>query len=142
MLQTFKLKDSIIIYDEAPDIHQTIELINLGVNGYISSGDSLEEFKDCVEAVSKNKNYISQNVFRMILHNETPFMHPIAKLSFREQQIAQFLTDGKKVSEIAVMLKRRPSTISSVKSSVFKKLKINSLIELYRLMRKLPGDRN
>ncbi|MDD9896076.1 MAG: LuxR C-terminal-related transcriptional regulator [Gammaproteobacteria bacterium] len=52
------------------------------------------------------------------------------KLSRREMQIAQMLTDGKKVSQIAQYLKLSPKTVYSYRYRIFEKLGIRSDVEL------------
>ncbi len=52
------------------------------------------------------------------------------KLSRREMQIAQMLTDGKKVSQISGVLELSPKTVYSYRYRIFEKLGIRSDVEL------------
>ena len=52
------------------------------------------------------------------------------KLSRREMQIAQMLTDGKKVSRISEYLDLSPKTVYSYRYRIFEKLGIRSDVEL------------
>ena len=52
------------------------------------------------------------------------------KLSRREMQIAQMLTDGKKVSQISGYLDLSPKTVYSYRYRIFEKLGIRSDVEL------------
>jgi DNA-binding NarL/FixJ family response regulator len=52
------------------------------------------------------------------------------KLSRREMQIAQMLTDDKKVSQISGYLQLSPKTVYSYRYRIFEKLGISSDVEL------------
>jgi len=52
------------------------------------------------------------------------------KLSRRELQIAQMLTDGMKVSQISEFLQLSPKTVHSYRYRIFEKLGIHSDVEL------------
>ena len=63
-----------------------------------------------------------------------PFNHDgssiFDRLSRREMQIAQLLTDGKKVSQISSHLELSPKTVYSYRYRIFEKLGISSDVEL------------
>ena len=56
------------------------------------------------------------------------------KLSAREGEVAKYLMAGKGTNFIAKELGVKANTISTVKKNIFKKLGINSSVELYMLI--------
>ena len=58
------------------------------------------------------------------------------ELSKREQEVFKYLISGAKTSKIARDLGVKANTISTMKSRIFFKLKVDSLIQLYDLFLK------
>ena len=54
-------------------------------------------------------------------------------LAPREREIFDCLITGMKTSEIAKKLDLKPNTISTIKKVIFRKLGINSSMELYKI---------
>jgi DNA-binding NarL/FixJ family response regulator len=54
-------------------------------------------------------------------------------LAPREREIFDCLIIGMKTSEIAKKLELKPNTISTIKKVIFRKLNINSSMELYKI---------
>jgi DNA-binding NarL/FixJ family response regulator len=54
-------------------------------------------------------------------------------LATRERQVFDCLIEGMKTSEIAKKLDVKPNTISTIKKVIFRKLGINSSMELYKI---------
>jgi len=59
--------------------------------------------------------------------------HPIVSLATRELEVYHMLAKGMKTSEIAKALSLKANTISTIKKVIFKKLRISSIFELYKL---------
>lgn len=62
-------------------------------------------------------------------------LHAIEILSKREFEIVEHLLDGWKTGEIAKKLSLKSNTISTFKKSIFLKLKVESVIDLYKLLK-------
>jgi DNA-binding NarL/FixJ family response regulator len=56
-----------------------------------------------------------------------------ATLAPREREIFDCLITGMKTSEIAQKFDLKPNTISTIKKVIFRKLRINSPMELYKI---------
>lgn len=54
-------------------------------------------------------------------------------LAKREREVFDCLIEGMKTSEIAKKLDVKPNTISTMKKVIFRKLGINSSMELYKI---------
>lgn len=59
------------------------------------------------------------------------YLENVSKLSKQQRKVAFYICKGAKTSEIAKFLNLKPNTVSSVKKTVFSKLKIASQVDLY-----------
>jgi len=57
-------------------------------------------------------------------------------LSKREKQVMQLLLNGEKNKDISTLLELKCNTVSTYKKLIFYKLKVNNIIELYRINKK------
>lgn len=61
-------------------------------------------------------------------------LHPTEILSNREFEIAKYLLEGYKTLEIAHQLNLKSNTVSTIKRNIFLKLRVESVIDLYKLL--------
>ena len=54
------------------------------------------------------------------------------KLSPREKQVAIYIAEGLCTKDIAERMKVKPNTISTFKKKIFVKLKVDSIVGLYK----------
>jgi DNA-binding NarL/FixJ family response regulator len=71
--------------------------------------------KNILSIYSIDKNYLSN----------------IISLSKQQRKVAYYMCKGAKTSEIAKILNLKSNTISTVKVSIFSKLKVSNQIDLY-----------
>ena len=55
------------------------------------------------------------------------------KLASREREVFNCLIEGMKTSEIAKKYDLKPNTVSTIKKVIFRKLRISSPMELYKI---------
>lgn len=60
-------------------------------------------------------------------------VNPFGKLSKRELEVADMLLKGKASNEIGEIMNLQPSTISTYKTRILKKLNVQNVIELSKL---------
>ncbi|MCE7042801.1 response regulator transcription factor [Dyadobacter sp. CY312] len=129
-------KGSVIIYDEDVNLPMISRYLSTGARGYLSKAADLNELIECVKDVVSGKRYLSEEILLWVLNTydfgnkKRPVVKGNGQLTDREQQIAEFLVDGMKTSWIARELGRKPSTISTIKNNIFKKLEINNVLKL------------
>lgn len=125
---------AVIIYDDRLINFNILYYSSSLVDGYLLKQNDPEELIVCVNKVLTGKKYISQDLINffpeIFLHNKNSFVPKRNKLTNREYQIAEFLCVGKRTSWIAGTLGLKMSTISTFKSIIFKKLKVNNIVEL------------
>jgi len=109
-----------------------IDLLEIGVLGYLTKGVSLEEMLDAIRAVNKGQRYINAELAnRFILKR---FHHKpeekFSVLSKREFEIATGIIRGENVQTIAQCLKVKEKTVNSYRYRIFEKLKISDDVSL------------
>ena len=109
------------------------QMLRSGARGFITKSVSVEVLLKAVRAVNAGDHYVTPSVATRLAVD--PFGDDggaglFDKLSRRELQIAQMLTDGKKVSQISTYLALSPKTVYSYRYRIFEKLGIRSDVEL------------
>lgn len=133
--------DAIIVYDAIFDVKVIREYFKIGVVGCLSTKTTVAELIKCIQDVLDGKRFIGQDFQALILteyfsEQKKPQARHRSILSAREHEIAIYLSDGHKTSWIARELERKPSTISTIKKNIFKKLQINNIIDLRNFVSK------
>lgn len=108
------------------------QMLRSGAKGFITKSVPVEELLKAIRVVNAGDHYVTASVATRLAVD--PFSDDggglFDKLSRRELQIAQMLTDGKKVSQIATYLELSPKTVYSYRYRIFEKLGIRSDVEL------------
>ena len=108
------------------------QMLRAGAQGFITKNVEVVELLKAIRAVADGHRYVSTEVATHLALD--PFNHDgssiFDRLSRRELQIAQLLTDGKKVSQISSHLELSPKTVYSYRYRIFEKLGISSDVEL------------
>ncbi|MEX0963803.1 MAG: response regulator [Pseudohongiellaceae bacterium] len=108
------------------------QMLRSGASAFITKSVSIEELLKAVRSISAGDHYVTPSVATRLALD--PFGAEggdlFDKLSRRELQIAQMLTDGKKVSQISTYLDLSPKTVYSYRYRIFEKLGIRSDVEL------------
>lgn len=108
------------------------QMLRTGAQGFITKNVEVMELLKAIRAVADGQRYVSTEVATHLALD--PFNHDgssiFDRLSRREMQIAQLLTDGKKVSQISSHLELSPKTVYSYRYRIFEKLGISSDVEL------------
>lgn len=109
-----------------------LRYINAGANGFISKLSSEEEIENAIISVFNKGKYLSSKVKELI--EESYFTkknnNAIEKLSDRELEIANLMVEGLGNTQISDKLNLQKSTVSTYKTRIFEKLKINNISEL------------
>lgn len=137
-------KGSVIAYDDEIDLHMITQYLTSGVSGYLPKSAGVKELVDCVNQVLDGKRYLSAEVLLWVLNTYSFESKPSrisvkdrAELTRREFEIAGYLAEGMKTSWIAKRLDRKPSTISTIKINIFKKLKVDNIVSLRNVVQAL-----
>lgn len=123
-------------YDEKPEAGRILSYMNSGTSGYISKHAELTELKKCIREVLEGRKFISQDIISLLInHKERTDDTQIrylkrTRLTAHEYEIAKYLSEGMKTGWIATLLNRKASTISTIKSTIYKKLEVDNIVTL------------
>ena len=104
----------------------------LGANAYILKNTSNHELIDCFNKVYEHDFYLGNTLSSHLNGHDLfkdRFTHKV-KLTKREIEIIKLISSGKSSQVIAEELFLSPLTIETHKKNIFKKLQVNSSVEL------------
>lgn len=126
----------LIVYDENLKQNLTTRYFELNVNGYLLKQSIASEIARAISTVLAKNHFICPALLESLLMFVTKKDMESKEgkvLTAKESQIALYLSQGKKTSWIANTLGRKPSTISTQKSTIFKKMKVENIVQLKSL---------
>ena len=108
-----------------------------GARGYLVKSDDSAQLIDAVQSLSRHKAFVSTAVSGALvsgfLHNAgSTAQQPLESLTPREREIVQLLAEGNSNKEIAAKLFISVKTVETHRSTVMRKLEVNSIVELVR----------
>lgn len=133
----------ILIFSAFADEKHALPFIQAGANGYLDKLSSEIEIQNAVKTVMETGKYLSDTLQEQILNNiiQGNQLVGLDILAEREMEIARLLAKGEGNLEISNKLNLQKSTISTYKKRIFKKLKINNIIELSDIFRDYETER-
>lgn len=132
----------LIIYDLDTRANEGIKYLRSGAHGYLSKMSDLETIKNCIQVVMDGKFFIDPKELHLLLEglvlgNRVSRERATARrfvLTPRQNEIASLFAVGMSTSKIAKKLGLSSSTISTVKSTIYDKLKIDNIVDLREAM--------
>lgn len=112
------------------------ECLQAGVRGWVVKSDRADDLTSAIEAMQQHRSSFSSRVSDLILsgylqpHRVNPTLALPPRLSGREREVVQLVSEGKTSKEIAVMLGVTLKTAETHRSNVMIKLKLHSTVEL------------
>jgi two-component system invasion response regulator UvrY len=126
------------IYPEDP---HGLRALKAGAAGYISKETAGDELTAAVKKVASGGRYVSSTLAeklaaRLMPEQENP---PHERLSDREYRVMWLLASGKTLHQIADEMRLSPSTVSTYRGRILKKLGLNTNVDLvhYAMKHKL-----
>jgi DNA-binding NarL/FixJ family response regulator len=117
------------------------DILDAGVRGYIVKSDSDRDLVIAVEALANHKPFFTPRATELILSNfnyrgagPASDMPEIIgdRLTSREREIVQLLSEGKSSKEVASVLSISVKTAETHRANIMRKLEIHSVSELVR----------
>ena len=114
------------------------EILDVGVRGFIVKSDSDRDLVVAVETLANHKPFFTSMATEVMLTN---FQRPNAaaptgmrasRLTSREREIVQLLSEGKSSKEVASSLGISVKTAETHRANIMRKLEIHSVSELVR----------
>ncbi len=117
------------IYPEDP---HGLRALKAGAAGYITKESAGEELTSAVKKVATGGRYVSSSLAEKLASRLTPEQErpPHERLSDREYRVMWLLASGKTLHQIAEEMRLSPSTVSTYRGRILKKLGLNTNVDL------------
>jgi len=117
------------IYPEDP---HGLRALKAGAAGYISKESAGDELTAAVKKVATGGRYISSALAEKLAMRLTPEQErpPHERLSDREYRVMWMLATGKTLQQIAEEMRLSPSTVSTYRGRILKKLSLSTNVDL------------
>jgi DNA-binding NarL/FixJ family response regulator len=128
--------DQAILVLTAVDSEQVIrDCLEAGVRGWVSKSDTAHDLMTAVEALQRQKTIFSSRVSDLILdgykrYRAGPTPDNVTRLTPREREVVQLISEGKGSKEIATILNVSLATAETHRSNILRKLRLHSIAEL------------
>ena len=129
-----------LIFSCHPEEMYAISAIKAGASGYLSKTVSTDSLQQAIQQVARGGIYLNKNITDKINSGVSPGSNLISKfkkLSTREAEVLNMLSTGKRNKEIAEALDINEKTVSTYKTRLLKKLKVDNLADLIHQTRLL-----
>lgn len=126
-------KTRIAIFSSHPEEIYALRSIKSGAAGYIPKTVSDEVFLNAIKRIAMGGVFLNEefsSAFESHSVNDNTLVGRYKKLSAREIEVLNLLSNGKRNKEIASVLEINEKTVSTYKTRLLKKLKATSLVEL------------
>ena len=127
----------ILVLTARDDEHYLSRCMNTGADGFIGKKNNLEELGDAVRTVLRGYSYFPITR-RDLTHGKSPGNEQTAiqSLSNRELQVLQYLARGEKILDISQKMHISNKTVSTYKTRIMTKLKLNTTLDIVDFARR------
>lgn len=123
----------ILILSCHPEEMYALNAIKAGASAYLSKTASTEILKEAIHQVARGGIYLNKELSNKLNSGSTRSNNLISrykKLSTREIEVLNLLSTGKRNKDIAEALDINEKTVSTYKTRLLKKLKVDNLADL------------
>jgi DNA-binding NarL/FixJ family response regulator len=112
-----------------------LQMFEAGVSGYLLKENAAQDLVKAIRVVARGDAFISQEVSGIVFKDyvdrrRKPVEDPVSRLSPREREVVQLLSEGQSTRDIASLLCLSVKTVESHRRNVMQKLNIDSIAEL------------
>ncbi len=113
------------------------EVLKAGARGYVLKSDADQHLIAAVEMLLQHKPFLTPDVTNTVLtrylnNHDAPDIEFDTRLTAREREIVQLLSEGRSNKEVAVTLDISTRTVETHRANIMHKLGLDSLGELVR----------
>lgn len=127
----------VIIFSMHEAISFATQALKTGVKGFVTKTGLAEDLLQAVIEVSRGKTFLSSGIAQKVaLQTLVGDDDPLHQLSSREFEVFRLLAQGKKVEEVAGVLKISQKTVANYYTMIKQKLGVSSPVEMVRLAMK------
>lgn len=131
----FYPKIKVLIFSAYSEEIFSLRLYKMGVQGFISKKEPIEEVGNAIHALLNGKIYYSEKSKVLLLEQlKSPkSISVFDQLSNREMETMMMLIKGRNLKEIENVLNITKSTASTFKRRIMSKLNVENIVELFDL---------
>lgn len=133
----------ILVLSCHPEEMYALSAIKYGAAGYVSKTASLQRVLDAINQIQRGGIYLNESLSKRLISdgNTTQGLaYKYMKLSSREIEVLNLLSNGKRNKEIAANLNINEKTVSTYKMRLLKKLEAQNVAELIKHARLLQNN--
>jgi DNA-binding NarL/FixJ family response regulator len=113
------------------------DVIEAGIRGYIVKSDSDRDLSIALDNLANHKPFFAPRVTEVILNSSSgripaPTEGPRNRITSREREIIQLLSEGKSSKEVAALLNISVKTAETHRANIMRKLQMHTVSELVR----------
>ncbi|WP_146592500.1 response regulator [Puniceibacterium confluentis] len=127
----------IVLLTSSLDDLQTLEAIELGVNGLVLKESAPRQLVQCFNAVRAGDNWYDPQIARraldVALSSQRPASPTASLLTNRELQVTRLVAAGLRNKEIACELKISEGTVKMYLHTIYEKSRVGNRVELVNL---------
>ena len=129
-----------LVFSCHPEEMYALSAIKAGASGYVSKTVSTEHLQQAIQQVARGGIYLNKSITDKINSGSSMtsgLISKFKKLSTRESEVLNLLSNGKRNKDIAEALAINEKTVSTYKTRLLKKLKVDNLADLINQARML-----
>lgn len=129
-----------LVFTCHPEEMYALSAIKAGASGYLSKTVSTENLQQAIQQVARGGIYLNKNITEKInsgFPQSNGLISKFKKLSTREAEVLNMLASGKRNKDIADALSINEKTVSTYKTRLLQKLKVDNLADLIHQTRLL-----
>jgi DNA-binding NarL/FixJ family response regulator len=134
---------SILCFNVPLNYFEIKSLANLGIHNCLEEAASYKGLCAAINCLARKRKFLSNTVAQCVAqfelgHSQREVAQAL-RLPQRELQVCQAISRGESVAQLAKQLCVSPKSVQTYRYRVFRKLKINSDVQLTLLWQKLSG---
>lgn len=129
-------KQKILVLDSNENVTDIVQILKLGVHGYILKQCDEPEIIDAIHVILRGKNFFCSNVLKLnndqanCCGNELDCKHGLINLSNREIEVLELISQGLTNKEIADKIFLSSHTIATHRKNLMKKFQAKNNVDL------------
>jgi DNA-binding NarL/FixJ family response regulator len=138
-IRTLSPKTEILVLSVNYSDHLIREILRLGIRGYMVKTDSDRDLITAIETLARHKPFFTTCATELILtHSQRAGAHLSSpmdlseRLTAREREIVQLVSEGKSTKEVASLLGISVKTAETHRANIMRKLQVHSVTDLVR----------
>jgi len=130
-LKSLKTPCKIILYDYNRPIQYILPFLKEKIDAYLPGDFGEGDLKECLMSIAAGRIYVdTQTVVELLSIKGKGYWRKRRDLTPTEVRVANLLVSGLSPSLIAKEMHRKASTISSIKSNIFRKTMVTNVLDL------------